>query len=720
MNNSNSSKLDNEQDPLEVTLRDYFNILMRYRITFVMVVVVVLLTSISMNAFKPKKYTAIARILSINPNANANTVERMLGRSHTTVLDPKTISRIARSPKVLTQALKYAMEDFNSLKDVKISTEEAFFASNLTKSNILSSTTILEDHETYDVININVTLNESPNLCASIANAVSKAILETLTENNRKVHKLEVTNLEKLIQNNEVEIEQLDQSIKKIITEESGFRLNIDEFGLTNRLAVLENQLSETELRIKEIEDQVLMIKIDFGIENVPIEKVRWIDLSSPMFRKLQDLKFQREELLTRYFPENPSVKKIDHQIASLEDTLKPTHDDKEIVYVEVDRFKTAMATQLQQFITEASALHKRTKHLREELETTQDKILSTPEEQKKINDLRKKKDILEKLQVNLHTNSQTTKMNLLSTYSNFEVLERAIPAKNTSSMSLARYVLLGLAFGVAISTCIIVILKFFENTIKSTLDLKRHFNYPSLGGIPNWKVNNIFIDEMEPDSQISEAYGVLRNHIRFSSHNRPEKCLLVSSALQGEGKSLTTTNLALSFALEGNQVLLVSADLRRPESLSNLLQAPEENGIVEYLEGKVALEKVIYNTISSNLSVIPTIYRSNNPTRLINSPRFKELIDYGESNYDVLIIDSPAVLPVVDTTMFANLARGVLILVQADNTTISSVNELINRLEHVEAPIVGICLNNINDMRLEYSYRYNYSSNPNGYTYEH
>ena len=71
------------------------------------------------------------------------------------------------------------------------------------------------------------------------------------------------------------------------------------------------------------------------------------------------------------------------------------------------------------------------------------------------------------------------------------------------------------------------------------------------------------------------------------------------------------------------------------------------------------------------------------------------------------MIVDSPAILPVVDTTMFANLTRGVLILAQADHTPISSLKETIDRLEHVEAPIIGICLNNIVDLRLEFQYGY-------------
>ena len=180
-----------------------------------------------------------------------------------------------------------------------------------------------------------------------------------------------------------------------------------------------------------------------------------------------------------------------------------------------------------------------------------------------------------------------------------------------------------------------------------------------------------------------------------------------MASAYQTEGKSVTSMNLALSFALEGNSVLLVSADLRRPDAHTIFLDESCENGIVEYLEGTASIEEVIHESEITNLAITPTIHRANNPSKLLKNSKFKTLLDYGEANFDVMIIDSPAVLPVVDATIFASMCRGVLILAQADQTPINAVHETIARLDHVKASIIGLCLNRVKDLRLENLYGY-------------
>lgn len=710
MKNTETLKVVDDHESTELSLKDYLGILSRYRIIFILIIVVVVMTFVSLYVFTPKSYSARARILSINPNQNVSVLERMRGQTHAMMTDPNTITRIAESTGVLRKSLQYIQEEIETLKKsdkFNFDQEEAFIANRLNETSILGAIKIGEDRVSMDIVNVIATVVDGPNLCAIIANSMSKAILEALTNNNKKVYEREALSLEQLIKENERQMLKIEEDVRSIISSEVDFQLALDDQSLSRRLSALENELSEAESRKKENEDQIDMIKAEFGIKNVPFEQVRWIDLSSPMFRKLQDLQFQREELLTRYYPENPSVKKIDNQIQSLRETLRPDSEEEKVIYVEVDSFKSGMVTRLQQLITETSALKKRIVHIQLKYKETQNKILTSPEKQKRVVELRKKKDVLEKLQINLHTNLQMTRMNLIGTHSNFEILEKAIPALGPSSTSLINYIIKGLAFGVVLGMGVVFVLNYFENTLKSTLDLKRHFKYPSLGGIPNWKFDEMFIDEMQPNSRISEVYAMLRNQIRFSSHNRPEKCLMVSSAFQGEGKSITAMNLALSFALEGNQVLLVSSDLRRPDSLTELLESPQENGIVEYLEGQVDMKSVIYRSIASNLSVVPTTHRSNNPTKLLKTQQFSDLLEYGEKNYDILIVDSPAVLPVVDSTMFASQVRGLLILVEAEKTPITSVNELIGRLEHVGAPIIGICLNNIKDLRLEYQYNY-------------
>jgi capsular exopolysaccharide synthesis family protein len=707
LNKTNQQDLLAQQEVAELSLRDYWETILRYRATFIMVIVAFLFASISIFAIKPKRYGATAKLISINPNANATSLERMMGRVHTTLIEPSTISRMAQANGTLEIAHKYALNEFAQLEqqyDIKM--EEKFIAKNLSHGQIASAMSVDQDSLSIDIINIHISMDESPHLCSAIANGVSKAILDILTENNSKTFRLEIKNLENSIKKNELEIKLIDQKIKKILSQESGFQLGLDEDKLTQRLSLLERQLNDADLRKKEIQDQIIVIKADFGIEHVPIEQVRWIDLSSIMHQKLQNLKFEREELLTRYHEENPSVKKINNQIKSLEETLKPVNEDENIVYVEVDRFKSGVVTRLLQLLSEKSAVEKRYQHIQLELKDVQNKILKRPEAYKEIEKLRKKMAIIEKIQINLHTSLQTSKMNLLSTSSNFEILEKA-HVQNASSDGFMKYSLFGLAVGSVLAFIIVMVLKNWENTLKCTGDFKRHLSYPSLGGIPRWKYEEMYIDEMQPDAHIAEVYGVIRNHIRFSSHNQPEKSLLVCSAFQGEGKSLTSMNLALSFALEGNQVLLVSADLRRTESLVEFLDDKKDLGIVEYLEEQVELKDVLHPSLVSNLHIVPTIHRANNPTKLLKKKRFKDLLDYGESNYDVMIIDSPAILPVVDTTMFANLTRGVMVIAQADNTPITAIKETITRLEHVEAPIIGVCLNNIVDLRLEFQYNY-------------
>jgi polysaccharide biosynthesis transport protein len=323
-------------------------------------------------------------------------------------------------------------------------------------------------------------------------------------------------------------------------------------------------------------------------------------------------------------------------------------------------------------------------------------------------------KQILIVMQENLHKQLQQEKVILMSITSGLSILKRATINQNSTSASLTRYILGGAFIGIAFSIALAFILNNLENTLKSSSDLKRHFHYPPLGVVPQWVDGIKYIDESVPDSNIAEVYGMLRNNVRFCGIESPEKALLVASASQTEGKSLTTVNLSLSFALEGNTTLLISADLRRAYSHTQFKQEADlrkKFGIVEYLEGTAELNDVIYKSTFSNFSFIPTCARANNPTKLLKTERFSEMMKYAENNYDTVIIDTPAILPVVDATIFSSKVKGVLVVAHAGQTPINAIQEAINRLEHVNSPIIGIVLNRIKDLKLEYFYGYGISN---------
>ena len=185
---------------------------------------------------------------------------------------------------------------------------------------------------------------------------------------------------------------------------------------------------------------------------------------------------------------------------------------------MEVNRLKMGLVQKLHQLVSEEAAVKKRVYHIQNEIEDVQEQIFNAPAEQKQIIDLRKQKEVLEKLQISLQTTMQTSRIHLMSLNSNFELLERAVPMPFSISPGLGRYIVVGFAMGLVLAVSIVLLLKFWENTLKSSVDLKRNFHYPSLGVLPEWRGDEMFIDEMQPDSRISEVFGMLRNAIRFSS----------------------------------------------------------------------------------------------------------------------------------------------------------------------------------------------------------
>jgi capsular exopolysaccharide synthesis family protein len=198
----------------------------------------------------------------------------------------------------------------------------------------------------------------------------------------------------------------------------------------------------------------------------------------------------------------------------------------------------------------------------------------------------------------------------------------------------------------------------------------------------------------------------------------------MVTSPLSGDGKSMIAVNLAISFSFEGLNVLLVDADMRRSKGYGPLAHAAKGEGLVSWLEGGLGSpEDAVVESFIPNLSVLPAGGKAGNATKLVASPKMVDLFEWAQENFDVVVVDTPAVLPVADTTMFANLGRAMLMVVDAANTRSGAARAAISRLVHVRGRVVGAVLNRADHRALGYmsyygakygygyGYRYGYSS---------
>ncbi|MCX6399630.1 MAG: polysaccharide biosynthesis tyrosine autokinase [Propionibacteriales bacterium] len=212
-----------------------------------------------------------------------------------------------------------------------------------------------------------------------------------------------------------------------------------------------------------------------------------------------------------------------------------------------------------------------------------------------------------------------------------------------------------------------------------------------------------------------TEAFRLLRTNLQFIDLDHQPRCLVITSAVPGEGKTMTSTNLAVALAQTGRNTLIIDADLRRPRVATTLGLDPAV-GLTTALVGKTEIHDAIQVHEASGLHVLASGAKPPNPTEILQSKITQDLIRRLRSSYDMVIIDAPPLLPVADASVLAKLADGVIIVVRHGKTTKDQVNEAINRLNQVGARLYGVVVNMVAKRAIgSYYYYYYEESSPSG-----
>ena len=207
-------------------------------------------------------------------------------------------------------------------------------------------------------------------------------------------------------------------------------------------------------------------------------------------------------------------------------------------------------------------------------------------------------------------------------------------------------------------------------------------------------------------DFFIREAYKTLRTNVSFSlTGEEKSKVVLVTSSLQSEGKSITATNLAISYAQTDRKVLLIDCDLRRPK-MSRLLQLNNPVGLSNVLMDPYLAGEAIVSTGLPNLDVMLSGDIPPNPSELLSSARMSRLLQELRKEYDFVILDTPPVNMVIDAVVLAPLTDGVLFVVRANQSERGAVAHAVEQLEYAKAKILGFVLNGVDLENTSYGYK--------------
>jgi capsular exopolysaccharide synthesis family protein len=195
------------------------------------------------------------------------------------------------------------------------------------------------------------------------------------------------------------------------------------------------------------------------------------------------------------------------------------------------------------------------------------------------------------------------------------------------------------------------------------------------------------------PDSVIAEQYRSIRANIHFSCSSQIIRTLLITSPNDGEGKSTTSVNLAVSMAQQNERVLLIDANLRSA-SVHTTFKSDNTIGFSSVLKGTATLDDAIYKTEIGRLDILPSGPIPTIQSEFLASERLDEILTKALEIYDYVLLDSPSILDVADTKILANICDGVILVLNPGKTKLKETIESKKVLEFANSKIVGVILN--------------------------
>ena len=275
-------------------------------------------------------------------------------------------------------------------------------------------------------------------------------------------------------------------------------------------------------------------------------------------------------------------------------------------------------------------------------------------------------------------------------------------PVSPRIALNLVIAAILGLLLGCALA----LVRDLLDSSIKTVDDIAKVTDSPVMSHVVYDPVvpKSPLLTDVEARSPRAEAFRLLRTNLQFADLDVPPKSFVITSSIPEEGKTSTSTNLAIALAQTGQRVLLIDGDLRRPR-IARVLGLESAVGLTTVLVGRSRLEDSIQVHAPSGVSLLSSGPIPPNPTEILQSQATHDLLRVLRESYDAVIIDAPPLLPVADAAIIAKAVDGAILVVRHGQTTQEQLRHATSRLDQVGARTYGVVVNMVPKRAPDYGY---------------
>jgi succinoglycan biosynthesis transport protein ExoP len=524
-----------------------------------------------------------------------------------------------------------------------------------------------------------------PDLAAATANRLSQLYIQQTLEFRYQTSSEAAQWLGQQIAEQTGKVEGAERALQTV-KEQEGI-VNIEE-----RRTLLEQKLKElgtalTSLRTDRLEKEALYNQMRHASNPEELPDVMRSPLVQSLRIELATLERAQAQLLERYMDQHPEVVKVRNQIQ--ETRKKIAAESQRVIRAAENDYKAAAA----QEASVSSAL-----------EAAKAEALDLSRRSVQYDTAKREADAGKEVLNSLLSRHKQTDVAQELKNSNIRIVDAASVPRGPVRPQKTRDIALGLALGLFLGVGLAFFLDYLDNTIKTPEDVRKQLGAPLLAVIPEIDAPTDVVINSGAETPLADGYRLLRTSLTYSWPESSSRILLVTSTSPGEGKTVTSVNLALILASMGGKVLLIDCDMRRPQS-HTYLRGKKSPGLSDLLVGRARPSDAIQRPPGTTVSLLSAGTRAPSPADLMTLQTMRDFLDGLRGFYDWIVLDTPPVGPVAEALILGPLADGVVVVVGAEMVPRNGVRHTLDRVRETGARLLGVVLNRAQVEKHSYYY---------------